>query len=154
MSSRKTNNLLQIICSVFIFLFVYTALSKFQDLDTFQSVLRKLPFIGKRNPAILWILPLTELMVAFLLFLPRTRRLGLYGSFSLMFLFTIYVGLMISFAPHLPCSCGGVIKQMSWKQHLTFNTFFTALALFGIWLSRRQQKDLLATIDFKAKHSV
>jgi hypothetical protein len=71
-----------------------------------------------------------------------------------MFLFTIYVGLMISFAPHLPCSCGGVIKQMSWKQHLTFNTFFTALALFGIWLSRRQQKDLLATIDFKAKHSV
>ena len=33
---------------------------------------------------------------------------------------------MFLFTPELSCSCGGVIKQMNWTQHLIFNIFFSA----------------------------
>jgi len=45
---------------------------------------------------------------------------------------------MITYTPNLPCSCGGVLQQMTWNQHLIFNVVFTLLALFAIWLTRKK----------------
>jgi hypothetical protein len=85
-----------------------------------------------------WSLPAVELVVSVLLFLPFTKKLGLYLSFGLMVLFTAYISYMVMFTPHLPCSCGGVIKQLSWKQHLVFNAFFIVVAFAGIILFRKE----------------
>jgi putative oxidoreductase len=49
-----------------------------------------------------------------------------------MLLFTFYILYMLLFEKHLPCSCGGVLKEMTWKQHLVFNLFFTAIAFTGL----------------------
>jgi hypothetical protein len=84
-----------------------------------------------------WILPSVEILISLLLILPQTRRIGLWCSFVLMLTFTGYVGYMLAFTPHLPCSCGGVLRQMTWKQHLVFNTFYSIIALLGIWLHQR-----------------
>lgn len=137
MKVSNTSFLLQLTCSLFILLFVYTALSKFHEFNSFKVVLGKSPFIKNKNEILAWCLPIVELIVAGLLFFPTTRRLGLYSSLVLMITFTLYIGYMIAFTPHLPCSCGGVIKQMSWKQHLLFNIFFTALAFIGIVIDSR-----------------
>lgn len=128
MTSKKTNYFLQAISALFIFLFVYTALSKFMEFSRFVFVLGKSPLIASANHLIAWAIPLAELAVSFLLLLPSTKKIGLYGAFTLMSLFTAYVAYMLLFVPHLPCSCGGVIQQLSWKQHLVLNISLTVLA--------------------------
>lgn len=138
LSLKKRNATVEIISALFILLFVYTAVSKLSEIPNFQNVLSKSPLIGSMAPYIAWGLPILELLVAALLFIPKTRRWGLFSSLALMIGFTVYLGYMIYFTPNLPCSCGGVLSQMSWKQHLIFNTAFTLLALIGVLLSRKR----------------
>ena len=134
----KRNTLVEIIAALFILLFVYTAMSKFFEFKSFSYVLSKSPLIGDMAPVVAWGLPITELLIALLLLVPRTRRPGLWASFFIMLAFTGYLVYMIYFTPDRPCSCGGVLKQMTWKQHLVFNIGFTLLALAGLWLQRKQ----------------
>ena len=130
----------ELISSLLILLFMYTALSKLLDFTAFKNVLSQSPFIGNKASVVALALPITEIMVALLLFIPNTRLWGFYGSAALMLIFTLYLGYMILFSPKLPCSCGGVLKQMSWNQHLIFNIFFLLLALTGIWLERKRTR--------------
>lgn len=137
---NKRSVLVEIIGSLLILLFVYTALSKLMEFSQFKSQLAASP-ITKWNPGFVAIaLPLAELVVAALLFAPRTRLAGLYGSLGLMSAFTLYIAYILTLADKVPCSCGGVIKQLGWKEHLVFNIFFTLLALLGVILERRRRK--------------
>lgn len=127
-------------CSaLLILLFVYTGVSKFMDVQRFRIVVSQSPLIGDHARIVSFILPIAELATAALLFFPVTRKWGLIASFSLMLLFTIYVGYMIAFTPHLPCSCGGVIKKLSWREHLVFNLFFTGIAAAGLWFDKKNK---------------
>ncbi|MBN8850516.1 MAG: hypothetical protein BGO55_31605 [Sphingobacteriales bacterium 50-39] len=132
----KKRTIVDIIASLFILLFVYTAMSKLYESEKFKWVLGKSPLISSFSDIISWLLPATELLVSGLLFMPRTRKIGLYSAFGLMTIFTLYIAYMILFAPKLPCSCGGIIQKMTWKQHLLFNIGFTILAGYAIWLNR------------------
>ncbi|MFX9224384.1 MauE/DoxX family redox-associated membrane protein, partial [Acinetobacter baumannii] len=58
-------------------------------------------------------------------------------------MFTSYISYMVLFIPNLTCSCGGVIKEMSWRQHLGFNLFFIIISIVGILLQQRT-KDFIA----------
>jgi putative oxidoreductase len=149
----KRSTVIEIIAALFILLFVYTATSKFFEFASFKYVLSKSPLIGNMAPAVAWGLPIVELLISLLLFIPRTRRLGLWASFGIMVLFTGYLGYMIYFTPDRPCSCGGVLKQMTWKQHLVFNIGFTLLALLGLWLQRRQHR-MQAKNNDQVQHAV
>jgi putative oxidoreductase len=131
--------IIEIIAALFILLFVYTAISKLSDASKFQNVLSKSPLIGSLASYISLGLPILELVVTGLLFLPKTRWLGLYSSLVLMAGFTCYLGYMIYFTPNLPCSCGGVLSQMTWREHLVFNSVFNVLALWGVILSRKER---------------
>lgn len=135
--ASKTNLLIEVICSAFIFLFAYTAISKILEFDTFKSVLSRSPLIGQMNSWVAWMLPGIELFICIFLFIPSLRRIGLYFSLAIMSVFTLYILYMILFSSHLPCSCGGVISKMSWNQHLAFNIILTGLAIYGTVLERR-----------------
>lgn len=130
----KKKTVIEIITALFVLLFVYTATSKLANINGFISVLSRSPLIGNNAPLVAWGIPIIELIIALLLFLPGARKWGMYGSTILMLLFTGYLIYMIYFTPELPCSCGGVLKYMSWKQHLIFNIGFTILGSTGIWL--------------------
>jgi hypothetical protein len=134
----KRSIIVDIISSLFILLFVYTAVSKLSTIRMFQVVLHKSPLIGEFNVLLSWAVPITELLITALLFVPRTRRLGLAVSLALMSLFTLYLCYMLLFTPDLPCSCGGVLKTLTWNEHLLFNIFFIFLAVTGLWLGRRR----------------
>lgn len=113
-----------------ILLFIYTASSKIQSFHTFHGVLIKSPLIGKHFALYVAILiPAIEIIAAVLLLFPRTTLKGFYVSTVLMGLFAFYVTYMVLFAPKLPCVCGGIIKEMSWGQHIAFNCVFFLLSL-------------------------
>lgn len=128
---------------LFIILFAYTATSKFLDheLFVFQLRLAPLPFMIPLAPLLGWLMPGIEAIIVILLSIKKYRLKGLYASVILMFLFEIYILAMLSTGSHLPCTCGGIISTMTWKQHLPFNAFFILIGIAGIIKSNQQKKD-------------
>ena len=118
---------IDIISSLLLLLFLYTGISKLADYEKFKNVLSTSPFLSSSASVIAWLLPLTEIGVALLLFFPRTRFKGLKFSLVLLLLLTAYLLFMILYAPELPCNCGGVVSKMSWWQHVWFNLFFIVI---------------------------
>ena len=126
--------LIQGITASCIFLCAYTAYAKLQDHDRFYRGLAAIAHIGDHALMLSWSVPITELLIALLLIVPRTQRLGLYLFILMMCLFTLYIASMLLWASKLPCNCGGAIEKLSWNQHLWFNLGFIALAMLAIWL--------------------
>lgn len=124
----------EIICSLLLLLFSYAAISKLTDYNTFAGQLGKSPFLERYASIIVWLIPVTECIIALLLLFNKTRLTGLFASFALMLTFTIYIYMMLHYSYYVPCSCGGVLAKMSWTQHFWFNVAFTTLALTGILL--------------------
>lgn len=120
------------ITALLVLLFFYTALSKLLGFQAFRGQLLLQPFPEWALEYLLWGLPAIELVACGLLFFRGTRRYGLYLSTLLMAVFTGYVALvLLRFFGSIPCSCGGVLEQMGWGEHLAFNLFFLALAITG-----------------------
>lgn len=136
---KKPVLIADIISGLVLLLFLYTSLSKLADYETFRNVLLATPLLRPVAGLISWLLPVLELVIVVLLFIPRLRLRGLYASFILICLFTLYLIYMIIFSPHLPCSCGGVIKLLTWPQHIVFNLFFIILSSYGIFLYRKSK---------------
>ncbi|WP_367112868.1 MauE/DoxX family redox-associated membrane protein [uncultured Chitinophaga sp.] len=128
----------QIIGYAFILLFVYTALSKWFTYNIYLYDLRRSPDLGRFALPISLLVPGLELLAAGLLLFDKTLRKGLWFSFVLMLIFTAYVAYVLIYASDLPCTCGGIIRQLSWPQHLIFNIFFTMLAAVGLHLTKKE----------------
>jgi len=131
--------IIEIIAALFILLFVYTAITKIMNRERFSAVLSQSPLIGTTATILSYLLPIVELAIVLFLFIPSLRVWGFASSLFLMLIFTFYITYMIFFTPTLPCSCGGVLAQMTWRQHLVFNIFFTALAGIGLRLSLKNK---------------
>ena len=125
---------IEVISCLLIILFIYTGLNKLMEYSNFKFQLGRSPFIQPMAGLIARTLPFGELLIAVALIFRKTRMAGLYASYGLMLLFTGYIYLMLKFTYDLPCSCGGVLAQLSWSDHLIFNIGFTLLALGGIIL--------------------
>lgn len=149
MTPRPEKFLVQSICTLFIFLFVYTAVSKLYSFTSFHYVLSKSPLIGGFNNILAWGIPISELSIAGLLLPARTKLLGLFASFFLMSAFTLYLAFMILFTQDLPCSCGGIVGRLGWGTHLVLNMFLTGLSLAGISSYRNQKQTSARTYKKK-----
>ena len=137
---KRSNVAMGIICTLNITLFVYAATAKLLDYYNFQFGLTESPFIAPFANILAWAVPASELIIAALLVLPATRLAGLYASLVLMSLFTIYISTMLLFGSDIPCSCGGVLEEMSWGTHIIFNCFFVAISAWGIYLHRKKRR--------------
>jgi len=130
---------IEIISSLLILLFVYAALSKLFEYSGFKVQLRNSEWLKPFAGIIAWLVPAIELAISLMLTVKVTRILGLYASLILLLVFTLYIAGMLLSGMRLPCSCGGIIQQLSWKQHLLFNLFFLLLSLIGIVFERKQK---------------
>lgn len=119
----------------FVLLFTYAAVSKLLDFETFTVQLAQSPLLSAYAGVIAWVVPGVELGLSGLLLLERFRVPALYACFTLMVMFTAYIVIILHFSDFVPCSCGGVLEQLSWNQHLVFNVFFIVLAGVALWLS-------------------
>jgi len=133
----KKQVMIECVAALLIVLFLYASLSKFLDFKTFIGEMNNQPMPNSWTPFLVWIIPCSEVAIALALLFEYTRLLGLYASLVLMALFTVYtLSILLHFFSYIPCSCGGIIKKLTWKQHLMFNLFFVALSGFGIILQR------------------
>ncbi|OQP58182.1 hypothetical protein A3860_07610 [Niastella vici] len=139
---KKSNMAMGIICTLNIILFIYAASAKLLDFYNFQFSLSESPFIAPFAGILAWAVPAIELIIAVMLVIPGLRLAGLYASFILMSLFTVYITAMLLFTSDIPCSCGGVLEEMSWGTHILFNCVFVALSAWGIYLLRKKRRML------------
>jgi hypothetical protein len=130
----------EIISYEFIVLFVYAAVSKVIDFKRFNVQIGKTELLADVAPIVAWSIPALEIAVSLLLVFPRMRVVGLYGSFSLMLMFTVYIIVVLTLSSDIPCSCGGVLEKLGWTEHLVFNIVFTLLALAAILMESRRSR--------------
>lgn len=119
-------------------LFVYTAVSKLNHLDLFQWRLERMPYISSYASLISWGVPFLELVIAGLFWFPKYRTVAFFSGFILLGLFTTYIIIVLTYSNSIPCSCGGVISALGWKEHILLNITFMVLALSGILWSKKQ----------------
>jgi len=131
----------EIIALLFVILFLYTGIAKLMQFDVFQEQLMDSPILEPVAPMVAWGLPITEFIVSLALFIPKYRLRGLYAAFILMILFTAYVGVLLSISTELPCSCGGIMEELSWPAHLAVNIALVGLALTGIILAKKIKRN-------------
>ena len=129
----------KIIGMLFIILFVYAATTKLLAFEQFKIQLGKSPFISAYTDWMVWMIPLTELSIVVLFLFKKYLLAAFYSSFILMTLFTTYIFLVLNFSNDIPCSCGGILQTLSWKEHLIFNMIFIAFAILGISLTKRKK---------------
>lgn len=129
--------IVECIALAFAFLLLFTGGDKIRQHDLFIEQLKDSPLLNSVAGFTAWGLPVTEFLIALLLFIPATRRKGLYATLALMSLFTVYIVILLSVSPETPCSCMGLLDQLTWPGHLIFNGACIALAVTGIWLSNR-----------------
>ncbi|MGS2765326.1 MauE/DoxX family redox-associated membrane protein [Sinomicrobium sp. M5D2P9] len=132
--------IIDIICLLFMILFVYAAASKWLEFEKFQAQLGQSPLLTTLADGVVWAVPAAELLISLLLFVPRFRLAALYASLSLMTLFTAYIVAVLYFSPYVPCSCGGILEKLGWTEHLVFNLVFVALAIAAILLYTKPDK--------------
>ena len=126
--------MVDIICLLYVLLFVYAAVSKLLDYENFRIQLGQSPLLSAFASWISWLVPTIELIIAVLLSIPRFRKTGLFAGLTLMVMFGSYIWIVLHYSSFVPCSCGGILEKMSWNVHLVFNAVFVLLAGLAILL--------------------
>lgn len=133
MPSKRIAIVVDTIATLYILLFIYAAVSKIGDTEKFKSQLAQSPILSPFAIVIAYLVPILEILIS-LLFLSRFKLLSFYASFGLMSIFTVYIIVITQLSEYVPCSCGGILEDFSWNQHLIFNIVFLLLAILAILL--------------------
>jgi hypothetical protein len=136
----KRTTIIEIVMLLTLSLFLYSAISKVVDYTLFKEQLAESPVLKSFAGVIAVSLPIVEFAMVVLLLVPRWRLKGLYSSLIILSIFTIYIVIILLTSDKLPCSCGGLLEQLSWKGHIFFNGVFILLNAIAIRLEKRLKK--------------
>lgn len=141
--------LLEFTCFLYVLLFVYAAVSKLLVFDEFKIQMGQSPALTIYADWLVWTVPCLEILISFLLTIPKYRLLGLYAAYTLMVMFTAYIIVILNFSDHIPCSCGGVLENLNWTEHLIFNIVFVLLAFIAIlmWRNKNSSSQYYETLQ-------
>lgn len=125
----------KIISEVFVYLiallWLYTSVYKFLQIDNSITQLGDSPLIA---PFAVWFgygLPIIEFALFLMLLIHKTRKYALIGSTILLSLFTVYIIIILNYyRADTPCTCGGIISKLGWKNHIYFNLSFILMAIY------------------------
>lgn len=132
-----------------VLLFTYAAVSKLLDFENFQIQMKDSPLLSPFSEFLPLFIIVIELFLVGLLCYQKTQNIGLLGSFILMLIFTVYIGIMLVTSENLPCSCGGILEKMTWTQHFYFNIGCTILIAFALVLNKKYNRP----VDGDRNHS-
>ncbi|MEO6406715.1 MAG: MauE/DoxX family redox-associated membrane protein [Ferruginibacter sp.] len=123
-----------------IILFIYTGISKLLNIQSTYTQLLQVGFLKTFAYSLAIGLPVLEIIAALALVFTKTQIIGSWAASRLMVGFICYIAIVLFMDSNLrPCTCGGVIAFMSWRQHLVFNLVFLALAFISIVNSCRNK---------------
>lgn len=123
----------EVICFLYILLFVYAAVNKLLDFENFQVQLAQSPLLSAFAGPISYTVIAVEVVIALMLCFQKSKKAGLYAGFSLMVMFTGYIVIILKYSPFIPCSCGGVLEKLTWNQHLVFNVIFVLIGALALY---------------------
>lgn len=130
---------IEIIAALLVLLFLYASISKLLGFSVFVDEMNNQPFPNWMTPYLVVLIPGTEILTALALLFDRSRMVGFYASLILLGLFTLYAALVLfNVFAYVPCTCGGMIKKLSWGQHLLFTASFLVLSIAAIALSKKR----------------
>lgn len=129
-----------IVSYFFILLFVYASISKILDFENFQVQIAQSPLLSSYAGIISYLVIIIELIIAGILIFPQTRITGLYASLSMITAFTMYIFLILEYSEFIPCSCGGILENMSWRTHFIFNAICVIALIAVIFLSEQSKE--------------
>jgi len=124
--------IINIISGLYILLFTYAAISKITDYHKFKIQLSQSPLLTSFATKVAWSVPMVEIAIVVLFVTEKLRRPALFISIGLMSMFTSYIIFITNYSTYIPCSCGGVLQNMSWNQHLVFNLLFLIMGIAAL----------------------
>lgn len=138
----KRKFFVELISFLLMSLFLYAAFSRWFAFWEFKNEIDNQPYSNRLTPWIIYSIPPIEVLITLTLMFERTRKTGLYASLILMSIFSLYtIAVLLKLFAYVPCSCGGIIKHLSWSQHLFLNLFMVAISIAGIVLSKKLSKN-------------
>lgn len=147
---NKKETILTIITAIIAVLFFYASFSKLIDYDKSNGQMHNQVFPSFIASILTWLIPAVEIVLMFGLLFPTTRIKALRASLILLIIFTLYITIvMTGVFGRIPCSCGGILENISYGTHLIFNLFFIAIAILGLliennkWINFLKRKDSL-----------
>lgn len=143
---RIIKYVLQFCIYFFILLFVYAAISKLIDFENFRVQIAQSPLLSAFGGFIAYAVIVGELLIALLLCFPKTRILGLYLFWGFMVAFSVYIYLILNYSPFVPCSCGGILEKMGWREHLWFNIIISVLAIISVLYNNLNGRTIIYTV--------
>lgn len=134
-------NIVLAICYLYVLLFVYAAISKLLDFESFKVQIGQSPMLSIYADWISPVVIVIEILIALMLLNQLTKLAALFFSLGLMTMFTAYIFILLHYSSFVPCSCGGVLEKMSWNTHLIFNIVFVSLAALAIILEAKRENN-------------
>ena len=130
---------IEIIAALLVLLFLYASISKLLGFSLFVDEMNNQPFPNWMTPYLVVLIPGSEILIALALLFDRSRMIGFYSSLILLFLFTLYSALVLfNVFDYVPCTCGGMIKKLNWREHLLFTASFLILSITAIALNKKR----------------
>lgn len=142
-----------IITVVLILFWLYAAGTQISDFNKFKGEMNNQVFSGVISNVLAYLIPVLEITIAGLLVYSFTRLWGMIFSFSLLLVFSTYVGLaLLNVFSQKPCTCAGLLGGSStWEWNLTLNLIVTAVAAAGLILNlkwrRKEDKGMDAIVS-------
>jgi hypothetical protein len=116
--------------NILLFLWIYSFAIKVRNIEAFKLKLARSPIIHQDWILILsYTITILELCAIFLLCFSKLRDWGLYLSFFLLSLFTIYLIILINHPGYSPCGCAGIFEALPLSAHILLNIFVMILNL-------------------------
>lgn len=116
----------------FVLLFLYTGITKLTNYNDYVEEIQASPLLKNIPVSLVWVLPVFEIIVAFMVLSRRWRLVALYSCSIMMVLFTIYLIALDQFEDYIPCSCGGFLGALPRNLHIVLNCILALLGVFGI----------------------
>ena len=105
-----------------VLVYLYTLAQKVMDLGAFhERLVKNSLFSDQFIDALIYLVPLAELVVVVLVLVPKTRSFGLQSSLFMMIAFTFYLWFLNKHGDISNCGCGGIFHYMTYVQHMLTN---------------------------------
>lgn len=138
----RRNLFVEIIAALLLLFFVHSVISNYIQL---QSLKNLLAFYTRNTATVAWLMITAETMIALLLFLPKTRKLG----FIAVLLAALFTGYLQLSKPYYPHDFGGIINYLAKNQQYGLYSLLILLSLTGLLFTviRKKPKPELSTTD-------
>ena len=123
-----------------ILLWVYAASAKLLAFRQSRVEMHSQVFSPAVADFLTWAIPVSELIIAITLISKKFQKTGFILSVFFLTIFSGYILLIVSNAfNHIPCSCAGIFRNISWHTQLAFNMLVLTVSITALYLKISQK---------------